>query len=201
MDFTAPDTLTLNANFKLSGYFASSARKKIHDTDSKDWFLSNTNDTDYKVNKTGIDNLGDINEPLKINIESFKIATQPEMIYIQPVIMNDFTENPFIGKKRFLPVELPYEKKYQYVVNLLLPDGYTVVDIPENKQFSLPNNWGIFSYLQKLENNKLQIIVNIAINQLIFPRAYYQKLGEFYSIISEKINEQVVLKKVVSAGN
>ncbi|MGH1339849.1 MAG: DUF3857 domain-containing protein [Aureispira sp.] len=141
----------------------------------------------------------------KINKSSFKInmvckipdqaQVMNDFIYFSPSIYNSFEENPFKLEKRVYPVEIPYPFSEQFVLNVDLPEGYIVEELPESAKVVLPNKGGSFLYMVKQNGQRLQIIRKIKINQLQFNTEEYTDIKTFFDLIIEKSEEQVVLKK------
>ena len=85
--------------------------------------------------------------------------------------------------------------KEQYVINLTIPTGYTVEELPEPTQVKLPEDAGVFRYLVSEKNGKVQITSKLYIKKNRFEPEEYQGLRQFFDLIVEKQGEQVVLKK------
>lgn len=118
-----------------------------------------------------------------------------DYLYLSPVLFPEFEENPFKVEKRSYPVDIPYYQSIHYIMNIELPEGYVVEELPEPINLALPNNGGSLTYTAKLLNNKIQIISRFAINQLRFDPEEYIGLKAFFDYLIEKEEEQIVLKK------
>lgn len=82
------------------------------------------------------------------------------------------------------------------MLNLQIPEGYALEELPDNNLISIPNNAAKFIYNAKQVNGLVQIYCLIRINKTIFPSEEYKTLKSFYNHITEKLNEQIVLKKI-----
>jgi hypothetical protein len=136
-------------------------------------------------------------EPFKRNIYC-KIPNaamvNDDFIYIKPTINNDFSNNPFKAETRNYPIELPYPIKDNYVVNITIPEGYVVEEMPKAVNINLLNK-GNFYYENSIKDNLLQISMRINISHLRFEAEDYDKVKAFFKAIAVKYNEQIVLKK------
>ncbi len=119
-----------------------------------------------------------------------------DLMYIKPTLKTDFDENPFKQEKRNYPVELPYPIRDHFVLNMAIPDGYTIEELPKEMVLGLPNNGGKFIYSCTKMGNKIQLMVRIELKQLYFPVEEYPNIKSFFNQIVTKKNEQIVLKRM-----
>ena len=122
-----------------------------------------------------------------------------DFIYLNPVLHPAFDENPFKQTVREYPVDIPYPLAHRYVLNLTIPEGYAVEQMPEQVSLSLPENGGKFTFLvSKLAGTTrtFQINSTIQINQVHFEPDEYAAIKKFFDLIIEKQQEQLVLKKI-----
>jgi hypothetical protein len=104
-------------------------------------------------------------------------------------------ENPFKLQERTFPVDFAYGRKLAYTLNLTLPEGYGVQELPQNLMISLPNDGAQFRRLCKAEGNQLQFTCQMGIKKLLFEPKEYQALREFYDRIVAAHAEQIVLRR------
>jgi len=119
-----------------------------------------------------------------------------DFIYLSPIIHSNFTENPFKSETRLYPVEIPYPFKEQLILNLTIPEGYTVEELPEQVNLILPNKGAKYQYLISQKGNTLQIVCKMSLKQLRFTPEEYKGVKNFFDIMIEKQGEQIVLKKI-----
>ncbi len=119
-----------------------------------------------------------------------------DFMYCQPVMDYFITESPLKSLKRSFPVEFITPFKAQYVLELKLPEGYEVEELPEPARVNLTNNAGKLAFsCSKNANGVLQIILKMNIATTIFSSEDYGALRQFFEIIVEKTQMQLVLKK------
>lgn len=119
-----------------------------------------------------------------------------DLIYLNPIIYAEFDENPFKIENRLYPVEITYPFQEQLIVNVALPEGYAVEEIPEQVSLALPNKGGKYQYLISQKENSLQIIRKFRLSQLTFLPQEYPGIKDFFGRMIEKENAQIVLKKI-----
>jgi len=84
----------------------------------------------------------------------------------------------------------------KYMVNIMLPEGYTIESLPKSERLEFKNSSVTFTYLVQQNGNYLQLKAQLDIeNPLILPEDF-NAFKAFYSKIVEKQAEQIVLTKV-----
>lgn len=117
------------------------------------------------------------------------------MLYIQPVLFHTFTENPFKPADRLLPIEYDYPSGFNYILNLKIPAGYQVQELPKPVSVRLPESMGDFKYVIQQNGNQIQLSSSVHTKAFLLPSEYYPYLKEFYNQITAKYNEFIVLQK------
>jgi hypothetical protein len=150
--------------------------------------------TEYQYN-----NLDSLNQPVIIE---YKIAMKEgldkgaSVIYIDPVLINSHTDNPFTSPEREYPVDFGQSFSELYNLQLTIPEGYSVEELPKNTSLALPENGGKFQYLIAHVGNKITLNFRFSIDKTLFVPSEYQNLKEFYNLVIKKEAEQIILKKI-----
>jgi hypothetical protein len=119
-----------------------------------------------------------------------------DFIYCEPIIDFWLLESPFKSLTRSFPVEFEMPFKSQYVLDLTLPKGYSVEDLPEPARVNLPDNAGKMSFSCSKNATGVQVILKMNLAKTTFASQEYGALKQFYEIVAEKTKFQLVLKKV-----
>ena len=119
-----------------------------------------------------------------------------DRIYLKPLLAEGMGKNPFQKPERKYPVDFGTLTSQTYIINLTIPEGYTVEEIPKNVAFNLPENGGRFTFVTQFNGNKLQINSRLMFQKSIFYADQYDILRAFYDKVVEKQNVQIVLKKI-----
>lgn len=119
-----------------------------------------------------------------------------EMLYINPVLVNRISKNPFTAPTREYPVDYGTTTNEAYQMNLVIPEGYAVEELPKSKALSLENKAGSFIYKIEQADNNIACSLRLSLNKTIFLPTEYPMLQEFYNMIVAKESEQIVLKKI-----
>lgn len=92
-----------------------------------------------------------------------------------------------------------YHFDYPYVINdttvYQLPENFSFETIPQNSSVTFPFASFTNQYLLDKTANKLSIVATLQIKQRIVKAADYHKLLEFKKVVTESLNEKIVVKK------
>jgi hypothetical protein len=174
-------------------------RKEIRHGGESDFFkkIRLSYSPDFKIENTAIDSLKNLEDPVKIHYD-FNLAPEgkPDIIYFNPILQSSFTENPLKAETRKFPIEMSYPIDELYVLNMEIPKGYAVDEIPKSAKVAYNGTDGLFEYLiQKTESN-VQLRVHLKLNQATFPAEDYNTLRDFFAYVAKKQSEQIVFKKI-----
>ncbi|WP_299603077.1 transglutaminase domain-containing protein [uncultured Aquimarina sp.] len=136
-----------------------------------------------------------ISEKFNFMIEDQIEAIEDE-IFFSPLLFLRDKENIFKSDDRKYPVDFGYGFSNKYMLNIKIPDGYTVAECPKTSAFKLPDNLGKFSFRSNVVNGIIQVVVDETITAPVIPANYYPAIKEFYNQVIQKENEQIVLKKI-----
>ena len=117
-------------------------------------------------------------------------------MYKRQLIFLHTEKNPFTQAERKLPVEYPFTDQVVLSVNLTLPEGYTVDELPKPLLARTEDKQGMCRYVLEQKENKLTINYTFSSSKLLYLPEEYPGLQNFWKVIAEKNNETVVLKKL-----
>lgn len=152
---------------------------------------NNVEITEYDA--TGIPGDGDeIKEELSF---TRTVDTDGEHIYLNPFLFVNMT-SPFKAEERLLPVEYPYPSQERQTIQISLPEGYEVEELPQSLQVSLPDDDIVCRVKISLSVDQLLIGINYRRKATFLPKECYPALRDFWAKLEAKCNEMIVLKKV-----
>jgi len=202
-------TLTMGDDLSLKGklayskgdYAALDFRNDYEDFNSDEEYL-----TDFKDGKKGlkvishkIDNLDSLYKPIN---EEFEIVINNSIsdidgeLYFTPLLYDQIKENPFKMSERKYPIDYGYARDNTILINLTIPQGYTVSNMPANINMQLPGDIGSFVCLSNVSEGKISISYKLKINRSLILQTEYADLREFYNQIVAKEAEPIVLKRL-----
>ena len=150
---------------------------------------------DAALSKTVIESLKLPEVPVSVGYDvDFKF--DDDLVYFDPLMFADaMKENPFKSAQRNYPVEMPYCLDRTYVMNMEIPQGYKVDELPKSARVSLNDNEGTFEYLIQQSGDNIQLRCRTKLNKANFEPDDYETLRSFFAFIVEKEGEQIVFKK------
>ena len=173
-------------------------REKVNKKTERGFF--NDIQTEYgsevSIENTSIDSLTKLDFPVKVQYDfNIKSGSGTDMIYFNPMMAEEWKENPFKSSDRKYPVEMPYTIDETYSLSMDIPDGYTVDELPKSARVSFNETEGSFEYLIQQSGTGIQLKSRIRLNKSVFQPDEYNTLREFFGFIVKKESEQIVFKK------
>ena len=109
---------------------------------------------------------------------------------------NPMTENPFKAEKRKMPVEFPSAGVNRVVVNITLPEGYTLQGDPKNTTIVSPDKGLEGRYQTSVSGGKVMLSCQFSINKLVHSEKSYDDLRQIFNLFSQYNTEPLTFKKV-----
>lgn len=172
-------------------------REELKKTSLEEYFkgIKKTYSFDITMENTGIEALVSFEDPVSVKYD-FKFAVEDELVYLTPMFTEVMKENPFSAADRQYPVEMPYRINETFVLNMEIPKGYKVEELPKSTRLKLNDDEGIYEYIIAANATHIQLRSKLALNKATFSSEDYQTLREFFAMLVKKQAEQVVLKKI-----
>jgi predicted metallo-beta-lactamase superfamily hydrolase len=80
-------------------------------------------------------------------------------------------------------------------MTLTLPDSFTVIEVPPDRRFSLPDHAAQYARVIQINNNILTMRCKLEINKTFYRIDEYHALRDLYNQIVNCQTEVLVLKK------
>jgi transglutaminase-like putative cysteine protease len=148
------------------------------------------------VTVTGQDS---VDGPLKISAQGIGASyaqVSGDFIYINPAVVDRLTSSPFKLKDRKFPVDMSYKRAFVTSMNLKIPAGYEVKELPWSVRFSVGPGDATYTRESAAVGGMIQVVMRMTINATIFQPSSYSSLKEFYEKIVTAESDQIVLKKL-----
>lgn len=148
------------------------------------------------ISNFGIDSLAKYDFPLMLHYD-FDIKDEKEdLIYFNPLFGEGYKENPFKSAERKYPVEMPYTMDETYNLQMEVPVGYEVDELPKSMVLKLnEEEEGLFEYRVSLSGSNISLRCRLQLKRAWFQPDEYEMLREFFSMVVKKESEQIVFKK------
>lgn len=125
------------------------------------------------------------------------IVVSGDNIYLNPFENSYLSENPFKLDSRVFPVDFIYPQKRQVILNIEIPEGYAVEEMPQSVVTQFNEKAIVYSFRTAPPvNGKITIRLSYQVNETLFKAEEYQLLKEFFDMIAKKQKEAIVLKKI-----
>lgn len=118
-----------------------------------------------------------------------------DLIYFNPMLLGRIDASPFTNTKRTFPVDYSYSFTESIIMNIQVPDGWQVDEVPESVLYRLPEQSGEFRRIIRVNGNMISFNYRFQIGKTRFMPDEYVHLKEFYDQIVEKLSQNIVLKK------
>ncbi|SEW41208.1 DUF3857 and transglutaminase domain-containing protein [Chitinophaga arvensicola] len=150
---------------------------------------------EISLENKAIEDLKELESPVMIKYDFKMQMGEGDILYINPLLNEATTRNPFKAMERKFPVEMNAVYDEVFSFNMDIPDGYEVDEIPKPAIANYNENEGQFQYLIQQVDRHIQLRCRVRLTKANFTPEDYPSLREFYDLIVKKEAEQIVLKK------
>lgn len=119
-----------------------------------------------------------------------------DKLYFSPLLFMAEKENPFKLDERQYPIDFTMPLKQKYMINIMLPQGYTVETIPESEVMEFKEGTAKYKFIAKQNGNFVQLSTEFDLKTPIIDAVDYSVFKVFFGKVVEKQAEQIVLKKI-----
>jgi len=143
-----------------------------------------------------IDSLQSYDDPIAINYNLKLKFGDDDIVYFNPLFDEQLKKNPFESAERLYPVERPYVKNTVFTLNMEVPKGYKVDELPKSAKVKLNDDEGMFEYMISNKEDNIQMRCKVSLKKATYNPEDYTTLRDFYAFIVKKEAEQIVFKKI-----
>lgn len=139
-----------------------------------------------------------IEKPVVVNIDltiNEAVNSVAERIYINPMLGEGQTKNPFTHSERKYPIDFGTISEETIIAVFKIPKGYVVEEAPKSVRINLPNEGGRFGFTVASDAEKISVTSKVQLKKTMYYADDYEVLKLFYNQIVQKHAEQIVLKK------
>jgi len=173
-------------------------REQMKTSNPDEYFKNLKKDYSFDIDmiNTKIDSLDQKGLPVSVQYDlNFKV--NDDIVYFNPITPHAAEkENPFKAAQRIFPVEMPYRTNKTYILNMQVPAGYKVDELPKSARVALNDDEGMFQYLIQQTDDHIQLVCKLKLNKATFGPDDYETLRNFFAFVVEKESEQIVFKKI-----
>jgi hypothetical protein len=191
--------LIAGAMQQMPGYYESySIREKVKEKGMDDFFKGIKKDfgSEVEISNQKIDSLDLLDESIQLLYDVKLNMEKEDIVYLNPMFGEGYKENPFKSAERSYPVEMPYTMDETYVFRMDVPDGYQIDELPKSLRANFDEEkTSYFEYIITESEGVISLRSRIKLIRSYFMPEEYEFLREFFSMIVNKHNEQIVFKK------
>jgi hypothetical protein len=149
------------------------------------------------IENFNIENDSSSNEDLKlIYVVKKEWSPDADYLYVTPLSALPFRENPFKSEERIVPINFDYILNHAQLININIPEGYTVEELPTSAIYAFDEENSInFVYRIMQTGDKIVLRYQVILKRLLFLPDEYPILRDFFAKVVAKNTEQIVLKK------
>jgi hypothetical protein len=182
------------------GYYESyDIRKRIKESGLKEFVREMEKDlpADVEVKNYRIDLLEKLDEEIQVSYDLKLGLEKKDIIYLDPMFGEGFSENPFAPEKRTYPVEMPYAFDEIYVLRMDVPQGYEISELPASSKVNFDEEGrSFFEYIVENTGGVISFRTRVRMHRSYFLADEYKILRDFFDLVVSKQSEKIVLKKI-----
>ncbi len=151
---------------------------------------------DVKIENLEIENKNNLDESINLKYDFKFNFTDDDIIYFNPLLAEATKENMFKAEKRKFPVELPFLFNETYILDMEIPTGYKVDEMPKSVRSKFNETEGLFEYIIANKDGHIQLRCKFQLNKANYDADDYDSLRDFFGLFVKKQSEQIVFKKI-----
>ncbi len=181
----------------LGMYESLELRNKLAKTNKEDYFkeVEKGYGNEMKITNGEIDSLKIYEQPVTLKYDMKFDLGDDDVIYFNPLLNEATKQNPFKSMSRLYPVEMPYRFNETINVNMEVPKGYKVDELPKSTRVKLNEDEGMFEYIVKNNGDNIQLRCRLVLGKANYATEDYQTIRDFFGFVVKKQAEQIVFKK------
>ncbi len=184
--------------YTRDGYDAQQMRATYNKDGEAGYLEAFTKSKQWQIEKTEFQDVKELGKQVK-EIHNVTIAEHVsptgDVMYVNPFLTGQMDENPFKSEERTYPVDYGSQQESVYMLQLTVPEGYAIDEMPKSTILALPQNAGRYLFSATQLGNRINLNSTFQINKNMFTQAEYPALRELYNQVIAKQAEQIVLKK------
>lgn len=149
-----------------------------------------------ELQKFSFDSITQFEKSLQLQLElKYKLDAEADILYLNPILLTEWIKNPFSSTDRHYPIELPYKFKEEYQVEIDVPLGFKVDEVPQTTKLHVNENDIKLEYNAKNDNQRVIISSLLSLSKVLFQKSEYNALRIFFMNMVKKYGEQIVFKR------
>ena len=191
--------LTGQVRQEFSGYAGLAVRQELAELGEKKFGAAlAARHEGWSIPRLVIANRDSVEQALRLGYSFSRPGSEvapADQLYISP--LREFTDvaNPFRHDTRRYPVDFGTAEDEIFLLNLTLPAGYEVAELPKNAVVQLPDGSARFVFRAATTGTGVQLSSRLVLNSPVYAAAQYANLRELYHLMLARQGERLVLQK------
>jgi hypothetical protein len=183
------------------GYDAYNKRKEIKSYNSLEEYFEKMEENNSKISYLS-SHVKYLDSAENLLVENFDIhikdfgAAQDAIMTFNPLFVGSTNKNPFNLESRSYPVDIGSLIEESIYIQIALPEGFKVKEMPKRQNMILPNKDARYLYSAAVADNQITITVATQINKPMFMPEEYFDLKEFFSRIIQSQKVEMAISKI-----
>ncbi len=120
-----------------------------------------------------------------------------DVVYLNPFLITFFDENPFQMEERNYPIDFGYPRNYKYSINIEIPEGYEVQELPEKQAVQVGDELVFLQFFHQQNLNQIALVFELSMKNTHFTAEAYTPLKNLFKHVTDiQKNSLVVFKKI-----
>lgn len=182
-----------------SGYYAVDIRSNFDEKDTLSYFQDHLFPIESQSKITKVSSISDDFEKglnYILEFENNEIS-EGNFIYFNPMVIGRLKTNPFQLENRFFPVDYNYSFQEMLTMNITIPDGWTVDELPKPIIYRLPDNSAEYQRIIQASSTSILMRYILKVNKPQFLPSEYNGIKDLYNQLVKTHSERIVLKKTL----
>ena len=189
----------INGDARLSSYdYGRKNRLRSYKEDKekfKDKYIT-AGIQEIQVTNLEMENLGADTLPL---IQTFKFSTPTsksgDYHFFTLNLFTGLEKNPFTAEDRQTHIDFGYTQQYLITGTINIPEGYSFEEPPKNLSMIMPDTSIAFRRFVRVDQSKVEFRITLDFKRPVYAAEEYAYFKEFYKLLFDKLNEQIVFRK------
>jgi transglutaminase-like putative cysteine protease len=182
------------------GYAALRSRHALEEGEKKEFARGElfSEHGNARINEVSVSNEKQAPRPLKTKIHFAMPSyaqSASDYLYAGSFPVHLLSENPLRQPDRTFPLNLNFPRDITYTLNLKLPDGYAVKDLPKDKRFRVAGGEASFSRMIDEQSGTVTMRMRHVMNRSMYPARVYDRMRSLFDEIISAQNSQIVLQR------
>ncbi|MFT3843985.1 MAG: DUF3857 domain-containing protein [Lacibacter sp.] len=124
-----------------------------------------------------------------------QLNSSGDFFFYSPNFLTELEKNEFISDLRFTDIEFGYTQQYNFITTIRFPSNFEPEELPKNMKMIMPDTSIILQRFMQKNDNSISFRITLEIKRPVYYADEYPYFKEFYRMLFDKINEQIVFKK------